>query len=212
MYLILLCRLRKLNFPSIQRKSASIMPELQLMMRRPNLEGLYEVDLPPSYRIRTYQHGDEEAWVDIMNESLGSGWTVSKCQKSLIRRPQFEPEGLLFITHKGSSVGTACAWREAVAEKEIGYVHMVGILKAHRGKRLGKGLVLKVLQYLKERGLKEARLLTDDFRLPAIKTYLNAGMEPVFREESHRGRWANVYRSLGLEAQAAALCQERYDA
>ena len=56
--------------------------------------------------------------------------------------------------------------------------------------------ILRVLPYL-EMGWAVARLWTDDWRLPAIKTYLNLGFEPDIEHESHPERWRAVFEKLG---------------
>ena len=38
----------------------------------------------------------------------------------------------------------------------------------------------------------QAALLTDDPRLPAIKTYLNLGFVPEHRDDTHPARWEAV--------------------
>jgi len=93
-------------------------------------------------------------------------------------------------------VGTACAWRQSVDEGKVGYVHMLGVVPEHQGKGLGYALVLCTLHFFKDRGFQEAVLDTDDFRLPAIKTYLNLGFEPVYVDEGHLSRWKTVLAKL----------------
>ena len=168
----------------------------QLQMRRPDLEGLGEVSLPPDYQIRTYMEGDDANWAEIINNSLGDGWDAERCRRDLTGRPQFRPLGLFFAVHDGETVGTACAWTEPAEETEGGYVHMVGVMPEHRGKRLGYALCLSVLHFFRENGFQRAMLNTDDFRLPAIKTYLNLGFEPEYKYEDHEGRWKAVFEKL----------------
>lgn len=173
------------------------MPEKQLRMRRPNLEGLPEVQTPEGYSYRTYQPGDEAHWCRIMEGSIWEGWTVEKSRNFMFDLPQFNPEALFFATHEGSPVGSACAWTESPEERQIGSVHMVAVLKEHRGRRLGYWLSLLTLHHLRERGFREAYLLTDDWRLSAIKAYLDLGFEPVLVESSQRQRWQAVSENLG---------------
>ena len=178
----------------------------QLHMRRQDLEDLGEVTLPFGYQIRTYTKGDEEAWAEIINNSLGSGWDAKRCRRELTGRPQFRPAGLFFVTYNDKPVGTACAWthpnsshsatREWPGEKKTGYIHMVGVLPEHRGRRLGYVLCLCVLRFLRENGFQHAELRTDDFRFPAVKTYLNLGFEPDYVDESHRERWDAIFARL----------------
>ena len=172
----------------------------QLSMRRENLEGLWEQSLPEGYVLRSYRKGDAEAWCVIMNESIGEGWTCERFGEKMLDPPQFDPEGLFFVTWEDKPIATACAWRDSPEEREVGQVHMVGVLKAHRGKKLGRILTLRVLHYLKEHGFRSAKLSTDDFRLPAIRIYLDCGFEPEFIHESHRARWAEVVAELGIPA------------
>lgn len=171
----------------------------QLRMRRPNLENLPEVVLPDGYELRTYQPGDEAAWGRIMDTGIGKDWTVEKVRKELIDRPQFVADGLFFATHRGEPVGSACAWRASAEETRTGIVHMVCVLPEHRGKRLGYALTLRVLHWFREHGFAEAVLSTDDWRLSAIKAYLDLGFEPIYPGgEDHAARWKVVGGKLGV--------------
>jgi len=168
----------------------------QLQMLRPNLEDLGEAVLPHDYQIRAYEPGDEAAWAEIVNDSLGSGWDADRCRSELTDCPQFRPDGLFFATYKEKPIGTTCAWTQSPGETQVGYVHMVGVMSQHRGKRLGYALSLSVLHFFKDNGFQKSVLNTDDFRLPAIKTYLNLGFKPEYTDEDHKARWEAVLAKL----------------
>jgi mycothiol synthase len=172
------------------------MPQPQLEMRRPHLDRIPEYPLPDDCGLRAYRPGDEVAWAEIMNECVGSGWTAEKCRKSLLEQPQFEAAGLFFAVCGTRPVGSACAWRKTAEERTVGYLHMVGVLRSHRGKRLGWAVSAEVLRYLRHRGFAEVRLLTDDWRLSAIRSYLGMGFEPHPSHESHPERWKKVHEQL----------------
>ena len=168
-------------------------------MRKSKLEDTKAVDPLPGYEVRSYQLGDEAAWADIINTSFGeTKWNVEVTRKELIDRPQFDPDGLFFVTWHGRPVGTCCAWR-LIDKPNVGYVHMLGVMPEHQGKQLGLVLVLHVLGYFEKKGFREAILDTDDFRLPAIKTYLKLGFEPVYIGENHRRRWELIMHKLGIK-------------
>lgn len=171
---------------------------MQLRMFRSNLEGLPELALPEGYRLRTYQPGDEDAWARIMNQGIGTDWTAERCRQELIDRPQFTPDRLFFVVAKGEPVGSACAWVWDPSERETGYVHMVCVVPEHRGRRLGYLLTLATLHWFRDHGFRHAILDTDDFRLPAIKEYLNLGFVPLLREDSHLERWQKVAAELKI--------------
>ena len=171
----------------------------QLRMETCPLRELPPLECPEGYEIRTYRPGDEEGWGQIMNTGIGSEWTADKVKRELTEKPQFDPAGLFFATKDGEVAGSACAWRGSETERESGSVHMVCVLPEHRGRGLGYWLSLAVLHYFRDHGFHKAWLSTDDFRLPAIMTYLKLGFEAMMAEEDHPGRWVEVSRKLGVE-------------
>lgn len=171
----------------------------QLRMVRPNLEDLPELELPVGYGMRTYRTGDEVHWARIISDSFGGRErTAQDTENEITGRDVFLPDGLYFATHQGVPVGTACAWRQSVDEKDVGYVHMVGVVAEHTGHKLGKWVSLAVLCYFRDNNFKCSMLDTDDFRIPAIKTYLNLGFIPVYVEQGQPERWRNIFKKLEL--------------
>lgn len=181
----------------------------QLRMVRPNLENLPPLQLSPGYEIRTYQEGDDAHWAAIITASFGGrNLTAADARRAIMDQGVFDPEGLFFATCEGTPVGTASAWRPTIDEGEFGKVHMVGVDSAHAGKKLGKWVSLAVLRYFREHKFKCVKLDTDDFRIPAVKTYLNLGFLPVHVDTDQEKRWRRVFSILGLEPisdQAAAV-------
>lgn len=175
-------------------------PEPQLAMVRSSLDPLPEMPEMSPYRLRTYQTGDEAAWAEIMNTGIGAGWTAERCRTFLTLQPAFRPSGLFFAVRDSSSgeevVGTACAWTKAPDERETGIVHMVCVHPRHRGHRLGYALVWATLRDFRDRGFRRATLTTDDFRLSAIRAYLDLGFVPEMIHPSHPLRWQAVMRAL----------------
>ena len=183
-------------FKSLFRKPPQSLP--QLKMRRDNLDNLPEIMVPEGYVVRTYQPGDEAAWCDIMEGNVSSNWTVEKCREKMIEDPRFQPDNLFFITHNDQPVASACAWSDDPENKIIGVVHMVAALESHRGHGLGTLLNAVVLNRLKELGYQQVTLNTDDWRLPAVKSYLTAGFRPEPIHESHPQRWENILEQLDI--------------
>lgn len=169
----------------------------QLKMTREDLDGLPEISLPEGCSIRIYQPGDEQAWADIMNTGIGSDWTVEKVREDLLNQPQFDPECLFFATKNGKAVGSACAWKDSPEENTTGLVHMVCVLPEARGLNLGYLLVLRVLHCLRDKGFKNVYLTTDDYRVPAIKSYLRLGFQPFYYNAEHAIRWKKIMEAIG---------------
>ncbi|MXY50258.1 MAG: GNAT family N-acetyltransferase [Gemmatimonadetes bacterium] len=181
------------------------MPEQQLRMMRPDLEDLPEISVPDGYALRTYRPGDEAAWCEIMNTGIGTDWTAEKCRKELTDTEPFMADGCFFAMRTGEAgeaVATACAYDVqpegiSAAQVHAAQVHMVCAKPAHRGRGLGRLVTLAVLHYMRERGYAAAFLGTDDFRVPAVRTYLGLGFIPDYIEDSHRLRWSSVFAEIG---------------
>ena len=170
----------------------------QLRMVRPNLAGLPQVEIPEGYEIRTYQEGDDVHWANVISDSFGGERTAEDARRDIMDRDVFDPEGLYFATYRGTPVGTTCAWKDTPDEIDVGIVHMVGVHSDHTGHKLGRCVTLSVLLYLRDHNFKCAKLGTDDFRLPAIKTYLNLGFLPVYVDVTQPDRWREIFRKLDL--------------
>lgn len=179
----------------------------QLKMRRLVHAGLPEVKLPPGYRLRQYHTGDETPWAGIINRAGALGeYTEEKVVEVLTGQTRFHPEGLLFVvTDAGEAVATACAWLGAPDDWRTATVHMVAVVPEHQGKKLSYWVSAAVLHVFRGWGVPEVCLTTDEFRLAAVKVYIQLGFHPVIRTKDHYERWSAVYRSYGMEEEAAAL-------
>lgn len=187
----------------LRRKKQSGSPEVeapQLVMRRYHLQDLPDSDATSSFEIRTYKPGDEQAWAEIMNTGFGSQRTASDVIKEFIDQPQFVADGVFFALDNELPVGSAFAWRDSSDEWKHGRLEMVCVLPSHRGHNLGYWLTLRVLQWFNERGFEDVELTTDDWRLAAVKQYLNLGFEPVVTDDITRSRWLKILEQLQLSS------------
>ena len=73
---------------------------------------------------------------------------------------------------------------------------MVACHEQARGKGYGTLLNNVALHTLKNEGMETAYLTTDDWRIPAIKSYLRAGFEPDVSTEDFKTRWNNIFKQL----------------
>lgn len=108
-------------------------------------------------------------------------------------------EKLLLLEGQNTSEAAPAAVRHADG---TGYIHMVGALPACRGKGIGHAMLAHALEELQARACPVVTLTTDDHRLAAIKTYLDAGFRPVLRydpDSDMRARWDAVIAALGYE-------------
>src|SRR5262249_36151393 len=145
--------------------------------------------LPDGYHLRTYRPGDEATWAEIMNTGELGPWDVARTRAELTGcpDPQFDAEGLFFVTAAPEErpVGSARAWLLDLLETQTGVLHMVCVRPEHRGRRLSHALCLAVLHRFRQRGFRRVLLNTHDWRLGAIKVYLELGFRPVYRDAAH---------------------------
>ncbi len=167
----------------------------QLVMRLPSLDALPPVQLPPAYTARHFRAGDDAAWDRVIDASFGekAGRTFSRLME---KDPAFRPERVWFIWYGDEPVATTSAWHKAEWGEGCGYVHYVGVVPAHSGKGLGIQVNLVALHHMVREGRRQAVLETDDFRLPAIKTYLKLGFRPLLVHENQRERWRSVFAQI----------------
>lgn len=173
----------------------------QLKMRRPSAPVRAYV-LPDCYRIIPFAgtQGEITDWLAIVAEGLVPVEDGEAVFDRYIRNwKDLTPgEDLFFVTDPdGKRVATIAAVRHP---DESGYIHMVGSLPECRGKGVGRAMLAHALNVIESRGVTHTILTTDDFRLPAIKQYLDAGFRPVLwhdPDSDMRARWDKVIETLG---------------
>lgn len=151
----------------------------------------------PGYGVRQFRAGDEDAWLAILSTGEFGEW--DRTRLDLIRNSSRAPmplEGVFFATRDDRPVGAACTFLYQRENEEISELGWVAVLPEHRGHGLGREVCRSVLCFARELGHRYAFLLTEDFRLAAIKTYLRLGFQPEIVDESHPARWAALWRAL----------------
>ena len=78
-------------------------------------------------------------------------------------------------------------------------MHFVEVKNSCRGKRLGYVATEQVLDYVEKRNIPVLYLTTDEFRFPAIKTYLKLGFISVMWDVDMHDRWFSILKELGYK-------------
>lgn len=155
--------------------------------------------IDPGYALRGFRSGDEEAYIKLMNCAGFNTWSRDHLNAVL---KNAVPNGIVFAEHIASSriAATAMGWYKPSAILPDAYeMGWVAADPEHRGKGLGQCVVAAVTQVLAEHGEKTIYLLTDDWRLPAIKGYLLVGYVPLYHAPDMKKRWADVFLKLNLD-------------
>ncbi|WP_309122845.1 GNAT family N-acetyltransferase [Paenibacillus sp.] len=170
------------------------MPQLSMVHR--NLSSVPAPAVPNGYEVRTFRSGDEEAWESIAMEAFEND---SLRFALLSNDPAYRADRIWFVCEAGggSPVATASAWHREELDERTGYLHMVAVRADCAGRGLGSAASLAALRAMANEGKSRAVLHTDDFRLPAIKTYLRLGCIPRITDTSHPQRWRDIANEIG---------------
>ena len=118
----------------------------QLWMERNVLADIPGIPVPDGYLLRTFRPGDEPALARIYDVSgLGTA-TPEAVRIRMMDHPCYKPERIYLIEDASGPVGTAAAWVEPF-DPGAGYLHMVGVMPGHRGKRLGAIVVTATIRH-----------------------------------------------------------------
>ena len=161
---------------------------VKLRMCRPTLDKLPPIKVAAGYTLRHYREGDETAWTELFREvfsrdarSRMEPRSVQMFRDEFVASAWWKPERLLFVdAPDGRTVGTTMAWAQPEAGRPVAILHWVGVLAAHRGKRLGATLAVAAMHQHQADGWPDCWLTTETFRAPALKTYEQLGFQPAY--------------------------------
>ena len=184
--------------PSEFCRQKSDKPKTQLQMVWPPglLKKPPRLSLPDGYTLRTYQPGDEKDYIGLMNRAGFVDWNENSLKETLSKTL---PEGLFFVEHHktGRLVASAVATHKSSEQHPFGgELGWVVSDPEYRGKGFGLIVCAAVVRRFLGAGYKDIYLQTDDFRLPAIKTYLKIGFVPLFFAADMERRWQKVGEKL----------------
>jgi mycothiol synthase len=149
---------------------------------------------PEGYRLRAGTGDDAPDISIVLEEAFAEPWGVDRVLSTLLAAD--DVPRVWVITDGLRVVGTASERLLPAQYPDAGYVHYVGVASSARGHRLGQVVTEACLYGFFQRGLGAAVLETDDFRLPAVRTYLRIGFVPEYRSDLERSAWSAVFREL----------------
>jgi mycothiol synthase len=156
-----------------------------------------EVRLPAGYALRTYRAGDEPRFYEVMALAGWPGWNEERLRPW---RARILPEGWFFAVHAASDqiVATAMSVHDHQDWHPFGgELGWVAGDPAHAGRGLGKAVVGAVTARLLGMGYRNIHLFTEDYRLPALRTYLKIGYVPMLYDADMPERWRAVCEQVG---------------
>ena len=164
--------------------------------------------VPAGYELRCFGQGDQTGCLELMNKA-GFKWDRQQFVASL---RTVLPEGMFVVVHKASGRIVATARAEHKPNEQHSFGGELGWVAGdpeHKGKGLGAAVTAAATARLIQAGYKDIYLSTDDWRLPAIKSYLKVGFKPIIPGPDTAKRWKAVCEKLGWKDQAAGARRPR---
>lgn len=171
-------------------------PQLQMAWPVRLLDAVPAAQLPAGYALRTYRPGDEARWYDLMALAGWPGWDAEKLQPWLAR---ILPGGWFFAVHQQSEQIVASAMALHGHTEAFPFGGELGWVCGdpdHSGQGLGLAVCAATTARFIEAGYRNIHLYTDDWRLPALKTYLKLGYVPYLCTPEMPERWRAVCAQL----------------
>jgi mycothiol synthase len=165
-----------------------------ILMRRPDLYDLPELEVPPNFRVRLALPNEVGALAILLTRAFEVTWDEDLVRRRLTEAP--DVEAIYVVEQAGALVATASVRVVPEEYPGSGYLHWVGADPDYQGKGLGRLAVLRVLIHFREAGLRDAVLETQERRLAPLRTYLRLGFLPEYRAADDRRRWSRVFPRL----------------
>ena len=162
------------GYELLDQERRNIVMELDMARWQPRA-----VSIPPSLRLTTFSEDCLQQWIDCRNRAFESSMDTSWLREGFMRRADFDPAGWFMILDGervvGFAAGVVSEFPAGADTIRGGTIEWVGVDPDYRGMKLGEAVVVASLNYLAEHGVERTILVTQPFRVPAIRLYEKLG-------------------------------------
>lgn len=180
-------------------------PQLKMVWSEAALATPPEPKLQADYALRIFDPAQDLAdYLSLVHEAGFTDFSEQRVERCLSR---VLPNGFFVVVHQpsGELVATAMATHNPTPFHPYGgELGWVAGHPAHAGKGLGMAVCTAVVKRLLSAGYERIHLLTDDWRLPALKIYLKLGFVPFLFEQGIAERWEPICEKLAWPFTPAA--------
>lgn len=170
-----------------------------------------ELTIADGYSLRTVQDS-ELAQYNELRKSVGFGeWDMEYLQKY---RNKVLNDSIFVIVENATGKFCAAASAETTDMPDYPQLGVLGWVMTHpdhRGHHLGKSVSIAAMNKLYQQGYRAFSLLTDDFRIAAVKTYLNLKWQPWLYLEDMPGRWQALAEKFERSFESLKTLPEKID-
>ncbi len=167
---------------------------LRLRMRREEQPLPRFPQLPDTVELRTYQHSDGPGLRALLETGTFGAWSAERLDALFVHAiDRLDENAVHLALHGGVPIGHCCLMVRDEPEGTVGKLGWVVVHPDWRGKQIGRAVCVAALHDAHRRGLGTVILNTEDFRLAAVRLYLDLGFAPVLGDGSEQDAW---WRSL----------------
>ena len=168
----------------------------QLLMWYPHSQPPTREELGEEYLLRSYRKGDETGWVELLNVNGELGkWSRERLEAEI--RGNLVQDAQFFVVAGRRIVAAAGVYNGQWDGEKCWEIGWVARDPRHRGKGLGRQATAAAVGAARSLPERPIFLKTDDFRMAAIKIYLQLGFVPDWAHSSYRPRWQEIFARLG---------------
>lgn len=177
------------------------------------------IPVPPGYRIRHWEPGDEAAWARIESD-IGDFRTCAEAERYFAEHYLTQPEalhsrGLFAVSDSGEIAGTCIAWHGQREGRTVASLHWLAVAPERQGLGLGKALCAETLRLFAEMGELPVYLHTQPWSWQAVLIYIRQGFRLLKTDtfDGYENQYEAAMRTLEnvlpgallLELEAASL-------
>ena len=156
----------------------------------------------PGVRLRHYEERDFSGMVQALLPLTKTPYNHATLEEVILRHRGVTTDTVFLAETENGIVGTATGYTHPADPFHPGdaggTLHMVSVLPQAKGRKIGFAVCAAAVNALLEKVCVYVDLTTDDFRLPAIVTYLRMGFRPVIDTEETRERWERVCEKIDM--------------
>lgn len=183
------------------------MPQLKMIFDAETTP-MPELAVAEGFRLRTIADSELELYNELRVSVGFPAWEPDYLQKF---RGKVLPDAMFLIEEISTGRFAASATAEKTDMQDHTELGVLGWVMAHpdfRGRHLGRSVSVAAMHRLYESGYRAFSLLTDDFRLAAVKTYLKLGWKPWLYLEEMEGRWRALAETFNLDFDSLGCLSE----